>query len=130
MEFMDNIIEEIKEKLEKALSSEEVNKMKVKMVDLENRNKRQNMVLWNVLEGSEDGKSCSEFVTNFLKNHVKVTNADSIEIQHAYRSPLLKPKNGDQKPRPIYVNLLRYTDWQCILQEAPRKLNAAPSKQR
>ena len=130
MEFMDNIIEELKEKLEKALSSEEVNKMKVKMVDLENRNKRQNMVLWNVLEGNEDGKSCSEFVTNFLKNHVKVTNADSIEIQHAYRSPLLKPNNGDQKPRPIHVNLLRYTDWQHILQEAQRKLNAAPSKQR
>ena len=55
MEFMDNTIEEKKEKLEKGLSSEEVNKMKVKMVDLENRNKRQNVVLWNVPEGSEDG---------------------------------------------------------------------------
>ena len=126
MEFIDNTIEELKEKLEKGLSSEEVNKMKVKMVDLENINKRQNVVLWNVPEGSEDGKSYSEFVTNFLKNHVKVTNADSIEIQRAHRSPPLKPKNGDQKPRPIQVNLLRYTDRQRILQEAPRKLKENP----
>ena len=122
MEFMGNKIEELKEKLEKGLSSEEVSKMKVKMVDLENRNKRQNVVLWNVPEGSEDGKSCSEFVTNFLKNHIKVMNADSIEIQRAHRSPTLKPKNGDQRPRPIHINLLRYTDRQHILQEAPRKL--------
>ena len=91
MEFMDNTIEELKEKLEKGSSSEEINKMKVKMVDLEYRNKRRNVVLWNVPEGSEDGKSCSESVTNFLKNHVKVMNADSIEIQRACRSPPLKP---------------------------------------
>ena len=126
IEFMDNTIEALKEKLEKGLSSEEVNTMKVKMVDLENRNKRRNMVLWNVPEGSEDGKSCSEFVTNFLKNHVNVTNADSIEIQCAHRSPPLKPKNGDQKPRPTHINLLRYNDWQRILQEAPRKLKENP----
>ena len=80
------------------------------------------MVLWNVPEGCEDAKSCSESVTNFLKNHVKVTNADSIEIQHTYRLPPLKPKNGDQKPGPIHVNLLRYTDRQRILQEALKKL--------
>ena len=123
---MDNTIEELKEKLEKGFSSEEVNKMKVKMVDLENRNQRQNVVLWNVPEGSEDGKSCSEFVTNFLKNHVKVMNADCIEIQRAHRSPPLKPENGDQKPRPIHMNLLRYTDRQRILQETPRKLKENP----
>ena len=87
MEFMDNTIEELKEKLEKSLCSEEVNKMKVKIIDLENRNKRQNVVLWDVQEGSEDGKSCSEFVTNFLKNHVKVTNADSIKIQQTQITP-------------------------------------------
>ena len=94
------------------------------MVDLENR--KQNVVLWNVSEGSEDGKACSEFVTIFLKNRVKVTNADSIEIQRAHRSPPLMPKNGDQKPRPIHANLLRYTDRQRILQEAPRKLKENP----
>ena len=130
MEFIDNTIEELKEKLEKGSSSEEaieeVNKMKVKMVDLENRNKRQNVVLWNVPEGSEGGKSCSEFVTHFLKNHVKVTNADSVEIQCAHRSPPLKPKLRDQKPSPIHINLLRYTDWQRILQEPPRKLKENP----
>ena len=54
-------------------------------MDQENRNKRKNVVLWNVPEGSEGGKSCSEFVTNFWKNHVKVTNADSFEIQRAYK---------------------------------------------
>ena len=73
-----------------------------------------------------DGKSCSEFVTNFLKNHVKVTNADSIEIQRAHGPPPLKPKNGDQKLRPIHTNLLRYTDRQHILQEAPGKLKENP----
>ena len=54
--------------------------MKVKIDDLENRNKRQNVVLWNVPDGNEDGKSCSKFVTNFLKNHVKVTNASKYNV--------------------------------------------------
>ena len=85
------------------------------------------MVIWNVPEGSEDGMRMTEFIQHLLNNHMKLEEAEAIEIMRAHQSPTTH--NRDQlKSRPIHVYLLRYTDRQFILANAAKSLKDNPFK--
>ena len=54
-----------------------------KLEDLENRSKRNNIVIWNIPEGAEKDSSCQDIyiVSNILNQHMKLE--DDLEIMRA-----------------------------------------------
>ena len=94
------------------------------MDDLENRSKRNNVVVWGVKEGCEsDFSSIEEFIEKELfTNHMQLE--EGIEVMRAHRTGVKRnSSNSDTpKPRPIHVCLLRYTDKSYILKNAAAKL--------
>ena len=66
----------------------EVEALKEKTDDLENRSKRNNVVIWNVQEGSEkDFASMEEFIeVDIFQRHMKFE--ERIEVMRAHRSNL------------------------------------------
>ena len=90
--------------------------------DLENRSKRNNIVIWGVEEGSEGAyTSMEEFISvaifQGLMNLERV-----VEVMRAHRTNIKQDADNPPKPRPIHVFLLRYTDRVFILKSAARKL--------
>ena len=89
------------------------------VLELKHRSRRNNLVFWNVPEGTEKDVTMVEFIKNLLQEHMKLDEAEDIEIMKAHRTPTAIRKDAS-KLRPIYVYLLRYSDRQHIL--AMRKM--------
>ena len=119
--------ESLKRITKNCVDREEFNKLQQQVDDLSNRSRRNNIVVWGIPEGSEENPSeCADFVSDFLKNHMKVPDGDEIEIERAHRSPagrLAKPQQISRKyPRPIHVKLLRFKDRDNLLRNAGKYL--------
>ena len=94
---------------------------KSKVLELQNRSRRNNVVIWNVPEGSEEGMRMTDFIQHLFNDHMKLEETEAIEIMRAHRTP--STRNTDQlKLRPIHVYLLRYTERQFILKNAAKTL--------
>ena len=117
-------IQECNSKLSLKAERTEVEVLKEKIDNLENRSKRNNMVIWGVLEGSEkDSASMEEFIeVELLQCHMKLE--EKIEVMRAHRSSFRRNPSEIEmpKPRPIHVYLLRYTDKVNLLKVAASKL--------
>ena len=102
-------IQECNSKLSLEANRTEVVTLKEEIDDLENRSKRNNVVIWDVLEGSEEGfASMEEFIeVELLQRHVKLERR--IEVMRAHRSNFRRnpSENETPKPRPIHEYLLR-----------------------
>lgn len=92
--------------------------------NLENRSKKNDVVIWGVLEGSEkDFASMEDFIeVELLQRHMKLEK--KVEVMRAHRSSFRRnsSENETPKPRPIHVYLLRYTDKVNLLKVAASKL--------
>ena len=102
LRFDMNIMKDTVEKLQKQLTE-----ASDKMDELENRNRRNNVVIFNLPEGAE-GSDCAAYVKKLLKD----CKIDQVAIQRAHRSgPPRHPGHGQpQKPRPIHVGFLYYPE--------------------
>ena len=117
----------VKSAVEDKADMSKVLELQRRIVDLQNRSRRNNVVVWNVPESSKDGMCMTEFIQHLLNNHMKLEEAEAIEIMRAHRTPTTR--NRDQlKSRPIHVYLLRYTDRQFILASAAKSLKDNPFK--
>ena len=100
-----------------------------KIDDLENRSRRNNVIVWNIPQASENSSAtCEEFVESFLTNHLKIPEVETIEVERAHRSPTFAKQNQagtEAKPRPIHARLLRYQDRQLVIRNA-KKLKDNP----
>ena len=74
------------------------------MDDIENRNRRNNIVLFNVPEKSE-GADCAKFVHNLLNEAGCPDVRDA--VQRAHRSGRLS-REQNPRPRPIHVGFSTY----------------------
>jgi len=117
-------IRECNSKLSLKADRTEVEALKEKMDNLENRSKRNNVVIWGVPEGSEeDFASMEEFIeVELLQRHMKLEG--KIEVMQAHRSSFRRnpSENEMPEPRPVHVYLLRYTDKVNLLKLAASKL--------
>lgn len=124
METANLSIQESEAKLKTKADQSDLDILKSKMDDLENRSKRNNVVVWGVKEGCEsDFSSIEEFIEKELfTNHMQLE--EGIEVMRAHRTGVKRnSSNSDTpKPRPIHVCLLRYTDKSYILKNAAAKL--------
>lgn len=95
--------------------------------DLENRSKRNNIVIWNVLEDAEKQfSSCEALVKSILSDFMGLD--EDIEVMRAHRNAV-QNRRGATLARAIHVALLRFTDKQYILRDAVAKLKDHPFKE-
>ena len=124
METVNLSIQESEAKLKTKADQSDLDFLMSKMDDLENRSKRNNVVVWGIKEGCEsDFSSIEEFIEKELfTNHMQLE--EGIEVMRAHRTGVKRnSSNSDTpKPRPIHVCLLRYTDKSYILKNAVAKL--------
>ena len=116
-------VEDLKQGLEDKVDKSTMAKLLAKIDDLENRSKRNNVVFWNIPQGTEDGSTCKEIIQDILVNHMNFGR--EIEIMRAHRTTIKNSqnrRNGEQSSRPIHVALLRYPNKQFILRNAAAKL--------
>ena len=86
----------------------------IKIDDLENRSRRNNIVIFNLPEGTE-GVDCTKYLSDLLNKECKIQNCG---IQRAHRTgkPNPAPNNASNgnaqssKPRPIHVGFGLYQD--------------------
>lgn len=125
LNFYEESLNETKKVIAEKATKEEIDQLRCKVDDLENRSKRNNLVLFNVPEGSEEdwsSQSCEEFVENFFHHHMGLVR---IEVMRAHRTPTFErgaSRRDRKKPRPIHAYLLRYTDKENVLKNAARLL--------
>ena len=117
-------IRECNSKLSLKADRTEVEALKEKIDDLENRCKRNNVVIGGISEGSEeDFTSMEEFIeVELLQRHMKLER--KIEVMWAHRSSFRRnpSENETPKARPVHVYLLRCTDKFNLLKLAASKL--------
>ena len=114
--FVSNEVDDLKLSLEDKAHKSSVDKLAKKLDDLENRSKRNNVVFWNIPEGTEDESTCEELIRDILVNHMNLEQ--DIAIMRAHRTTIKNRqsrRNGEQLSRPIHAALLRYPYKQFIL---------------
>ena len=121
-------LEELKCKIESKADKSTIVKLETQIVDLVNRNKRNNVVLHNVPEGAEeDASDCKAVVHAFVRDALGIPH--SMEMDRAHRTPMrmtVRPDEprGNKRPRPIHVRFLRYGDRELVLKTAIIKRGA------
>ena len=95
---VDNLKDDMK-KLEEKMKDYEL-----KIDELENRSRRNNLVIFNLAEGKE-GSDVVKFIHHLLAAECSVTPTS---IQRAHRSGKLSPDNA--KPRPIHIGFASYPE--------------------
>ncbi|XP_027050333.1 uncharacterized protein LOC113677698 [Pocillopora damicornis] len=125
--LLDHDVTEVKSALAEKANRKEIDALNKKIEDLENRSKRNNVVIWGLKEGAE--KDCSS-VEEFLEEELfsKHMGLDNIEVMRAHRTKINQAAASATAPqsRPIHVYLLRYPDKGRILKAAANTLKDNP----
>jgi len=119
---------DVDNELTRKASREELASVYKKMEDLENRSKRNNIVIWGLKEGAEAvHNSLEDFLrVEFFERHLQLQN---IEVMRAHRTNVNQraTKANTSTVRPIHIYLLRYSaDNVQILKVATNALKDNP----
>jgi len=87
LEFNNKEVESMKENLSDKGVSARVAALEKKLDDLENRSKRNNIVIWNIPEGAEKDSSRQKIVSIILSVHMQLKG--DLEIMHAHRTNII-----------------------------------------
>lgn len=123
--YMETQMAEIATSIASKASSTAVDELNVQLVDVINRNKRNNIVLHNVPEKAEgDSSDCAPLVHRIATQVLGIQQ--SMEIERAHRTPMGRIAsrnhgNEHQRPRPIHVRFLRFRDRESFLRVASSK---------
>ena len=92
---------DVEQDLEKIAEKEKLEELENEVEELRNRSRRNNLVYYHVPEKAE-GQECADFIQDFIATHMGL---ETLCV------PTRRAKNSDnEKPRPIHVAFLRYTD--------------------
>ena len=110
---------EVKSDIAEKASRMELTKLEKRIDGLENRSKRNNIVIWGLREDAEKEHNSLELFLahNFFENHMGIKG---IEVMRAHCMNVKERAAATAKPRPIHVYLLRYTDKVKILKAAAK----------
>ena len=122
LQTLENDLADVKQDVETKADKAHVLELENRITDLQNRSRRNNIVIWNVPKGSEKDIFMVEFVKrSLLIDHMKLEGVENIEIMRAHRTPTAIRRDAP-KPRPIHVYLLKCTDRQYVLANAGKCL--------
>lgn len=82
LEFTNKEVKMVKDTLSNKVDTAWVAILERKLDDLENWLKRNNIVIWNIPEGTEKDSSCQVIVSNILRHHMQLEG--DLEIMHAH----------------------------------------------
>ena len=120
-----NLVTENNKSLEMKLKSTEanVNSVKAKAVDLEDRSRRCNLVFYNFKEAPRnEDEDCDKLVLELLDSLKILSDEETVWIERAHRLGRRKP--GNDKPRPIIVCFSYYKQKQEIIRNGFRFRNS------
>ena len=126
--FLEDELTEVKTALVQKANRANVAAYDRKIEDLENRSKRNNVVIWGLKEDAEKNQhdSVEEFLKeNLFNRHMGLNNIEDMWAHRTKINQRVAKANGSQ-PRPIHVYLLRYTDKGRILKAAAGTLKDNP----
>ena len=130
-EFLTKKVENRTAVLQQKLDTAVGNAMRNKIDELENRSRRNNIILYNFQEGSEDiPHACENFVQEFISVTLglKRKTREPIQVERAHRSPAGRSPNPTAKPRQICARILDWRDRKEILHHAPKILKTVKYK--
>ena len=120
---LDAQMSEVNNELALKATREELASIHKKMEDLENRSKRNNIVLWGLKESVEAAHNSFEsfLKVEFFEKHMQLQN---IEVMRAHRTNVSQRGTAENPSpaRPIHIYLLRYSDKVQILKVAATAL--------
>lgn len=118
-EFHYNILEERVEKMERERdhSQRDLQQMQDKMVDLQTRSMRNNLLFGGIREASQEADT-EAVLKEFIKTELDIEDANEIKFEAVHR---LRPRR-DGKPRSIVARFESRRDRDRILRAAPTKL--------
>ncbi|KAK7880312.1 hypothetical protein WMY93_033047 [Mugilogobius chulae] len=105
----------------------EQRKLQEKVIDLESRNRRNNMRIYGIPEDAE-GASMLDFVKNLLTRELQLPEGMSLQIQRAHRALTHKPGPG-ATPRSVIINFLQFNVKETVLRLAWNKKIMLDNKQ-
>lgn len=113
---------DLRKRVNKTENTTESNKGKLadyeaKLADLEDRNRRDNVRILGIPEGAE-GPNATQFISTNLLKWFPNLGDQRMEIMCAHR--IGPPATGNRGPRTLICKMLRFSDWDKILQ-ASRK---------
>lgn len=120
--LLEEQVTEVKIDMAEKASRVELANLEKRIDDLENRSKRNNVVIWGLKEETEkEYDSLELFLAHHLfENHMGIKD---IEVMRAHRTNIKeRAATAKATPRPIHVYLLRYTDKGKILKAASSTL--------
>ena len=102
---------DVEQDLEKIAEKEKLEELENEVEELRNRSRRNNLVYYHVPEKAGE-QGCADFVQDFIATHIGLeTLCIHVEIERAHHTTARRAKKSDkEKPRPIHVAFLRYTD--------------------
>lgn len=116
LEFINKEFEMVKDTWSNKVDTAQVAFLERKLDDLENRLKRNSIVIWNIPECAEKDPSCQVTVSNILSHHMQLEG--DLEIMHAHQTNIRRQSTTEDTTSPLArpnAYLLRYTDKQYIL---------------
>lgn len=94
--------------------------LEAKLTDQEGRSRRDNIRIYGIPEGSENGSSTIKFIEELLKNELGLDPTMDLNIQRAHRA--LAPKPTDSaRPRSIIAKFLSFKTKEEILGQVWKK---------
>lgn len=122
VEWLEDTEKQMKAKLEAnpIATKSEVDELRDKLEDMENRSRRNNLRFVGVPEGKESG-DMTVFMQELLISLLGLDDSvPPLEIDRAHRAPTPRPNPGE-RPRAILVRFLRSVDRECVLRTARNK---------
>lgn len=118
---------EVKENLSSKVNLDYITKLEDKIDDLENRSRRNNIILHNIPESEENPNDCASFVEDLITTFFEMKGVDgnTIVVERAHRGKTVKK----DAPRPIYVKILNWRNTQLLLQQGPKILRSKVYKE-
>ena len=123
VEFANSEVQVVKTRLAAKADQNLADELVKRIDDLENRSKRNKIVIWNVPEDAEKQLFSCEALDKSILTDFMGLNED-VEIM-THRTAV-QNRRGATRARPIHVALLRFTDKQYILRNAAAKVKDHP----
>ena len=116
LEGLNQELETVKQTVEKKADQAKMEQLEKKLGEMENRSKRNNIVIWNIPEGAKKESSCLELVNKIFYEHMSLQ--EEIEVMRAHCTNIKRRENatrGAPQSRPVHLYLLHYTDKEYVL---------------
>ena len=104
LEAMNQEMETVKETLVKKADVVQVELLEKKLEEMENRSKRNNIVIWNIPEGVKKDSSCLALVTSILTEHMGLEEIEVMRAHHTNNKQRQSATSGAPLPRPVHTS--------------------------